>query len=94
MDAAKDLSVRFHAMPDYAAIAVRTNRRQRVDCALEAIEGVTLPGHDHFKRLVIFILANFTCSHTQSVRAPGALRWCLFNFGSKKLFDHTSCRKR
>jgi hypothetical protein len=25
---------------------------------------VMLSGYDHFKRLVIFILANFTCSHT------------------------------
>jgi hypothetical protein len=32
-----------------------------VDCALEAIEGVTLSAHDHFKRLVIFVLANFAC---------------------------------
>ena len=30
----------------------------------EAIECVMLSGYDHFKRLVIFILANFACSHT------------------------------
>ena len=64
MDAAKDLSIGFHAVADDPAMAVRANWRQRVDCALEAIEGVMLSGNDHFKRLVIFIFANFACSHT------------------------------
>jgi hypothetical protein len=64
MDAAKDLSIRFHAVADDPAVAVRANRRKRVDRALEAIEGVMLAGDDYFKRLVIFIFANFACSHT------------------------------
>jgi hypothetical protein len=64
MDAAKDLSIGFHAVADDPAVAVRANRCQRVDCALKAIEGVMLAGDDYFKRLVIFILANFACSHT------------------------------
>ena len=64
MGAAENLSVRFDAVPDDPAVAVRTNRRQRVDRALEAIEGVVLPANDYFKRLVIFIFANFACSHT------------------------------
>ena len=63
MDAAKNLPVRFDAMTNYPAVAVGANRRQRVDRAFEAIEGVMLPANDHFKRLVIFILANFACSH-------------------------------
>jgi len=44
MDAAKDLSICFHAVADHPAMAVRANRRERVDCALEAIERVPLPG--------------------------------------------------
>jgi hypothetical protein len=64
MNAAKDLSISFYAVADYAAVAVRTNRCQCVNCALEAIEGVMLAGDDYFKRLVIFIFANFACSHT------------------------------
>ena len=64
MDAAKDLSIGFHAVADHPAMAVRANWCQRVDCALEAIEGVMLAGNDYFKRLVIFIFANFTCSNT------------------------------
>src|SRR4029453_2990677 len=49
-----------------------------MDCALEAIEGVTLSTHDNFKRLVVVILANFAFSHTQFVRARGGSRRCLF----------------
>jgi hypothetical protein len=64
MDAAKDLSISFYAVTDYSAVAVRANRCQCVDCALEAIEGVMLAGNDDLKRFVIFIFANFACSHT------------------------------
>ena len=63
MDAAEDLSIGFHAVADHPAVAVGANWRQRVDRALEAVEGVMLPANDYFKRLVIFILANFACSH-------------------------------
>jgi hypothetical protein len=70
MDATENLSVRFDAMSDDPAVAMRANRRQRVDRALEAVEGVMLPANDYFERLVILILANFTCSHTRMFRAP------------------------
>src|SRR5215831_14980937 len=80
MNAAIDLPVGFHTVPDDPAIAVRADRRQCVDCALEAIECVMLSGYDHFKRLVIFIFANFACSHTQFFRASGALRRCPLDF--------------
>ena len=65
----EDLSVRFDAMADDMAVAVGGNRRKRVNCAFEAIEGVTFPTHDHFKGVVIIVLANFACRHTQFVRA-------------------------
>jgi hypothetical protein len=80
MDAAKDLSIGFHAVADHPTVAVRANRCERVDCAFEAIEGVVLAGNDHFERLVIFIFANFTSSHTQIVRAPSSLRRCSLLF--------------
>jgi hypothetical protein len=64
VDAAEDLSVGFNAVSDYPAVAVRANRRQRVDCALEAIEDVMFPANDYLKGLVIFVLANFACRHT------------------------------
>jgi hypothetical protein len=64
MDATEDLSVGFHTVTDDPAVAVWADRRQRVDCAFEAVECVMLSCYDHFKRLVIFIFANFACSHT------------------------------
>jgi hypothetical protein len=64
MDAAKNLSIGFHAVADYPAVTMWAHRRERVDCALEAIEGVMLAADDYFKRLVIFIFANFAYSHT------------------------------
>jgi hypothetical protein len=64
MDATEDLSIGFHAVTHHPALAVRANRRERVDRALEAIESVVLSGNDHLKRLVIVIFANFAFSHT------------------------------
>jgi hypothetical protein len=64
MNAAEDLSICLHAMSHDPAIAVWADWRQRVDRAFEAIECVMLSGYDHLERFVIFILANFACSHT------------------------------
>ena len=83
MDTTEDFAVRFDAVPDDTAIAVRANRRQRMDCALEAIEGVTLSAHDDFKCLVIFVLANFASRHTQFVRARGGQWRCLFTVANE-----------
>jgi hypothetical protein len=44
MNAAIDLPIGFHTVPDDPAAAVWADRRQRVDCALEAIERVMLAG--------------------------------------------------
>ncbi len=85
MDAAEDLSIGFYAVSDHPAVAVRANRRQRMDRALEAIEGVVFAANDHFKCFVVFIFANFTCSHTQFFRAPRALRRCRLNFRSSRM---------
>ena len=52
------------AVTDDAAPAMRADGSHYVNSALEAIESVMLPANDHFKRFVIFIFANFTCSHT------------------------------
>jgi len=78
MDAAEDLSIRFDAVADYAAIAVPANRRQCVDCAFKAVEGVTLSAHNDFERFVIFVLANFACWHAQLLRRRAGWRRCLF----------------
>lgn len=68
VDTTEDFSIRFNAVTDNTAVAVGANRRKRVDCALEAIKGVTLSMHDDLKRLVIIVLADFAFRHTQFVR--------------------------
>jgi len=64
VDATENLSIRFNAMSDDPAMAMRANWRERVNRAFEAVERVVLPANDYFKRLVIFILANFAGRHT------------------------------
>jgi hypothetical protein len=64
VDTAEDLSIRFHAVPDDAAIAMRTNRRQRVDRALKTVEDVSFSPHDYFERFVVIVPADFACRHT------------------------------
>jgi hypothetical protein len=83
MDTTEDSSVGFDTVADDPAIAMRANRRERVDCALEAIEDVTLSAHDHLKRLVIIVLANFASRHTQFVRARRGSRRCLISSQAK-----------
>jgi hypothetical protein len=67
MDAAKDLSIGFHAVTDDPAVAVRANWRQRVDGAFKAIENVTLAGNDNFKCFVVVVFANFAFGHGISI---------------------------
>jgi hypothetical protein len=83
VDTTEDLSVRLDAVADDTAVAVRANRRQRMDRTFEAVESVTLSAHDDFKRLVIFVLANFACRHTSFVRARRYRRRCLISLTRK-----------
>jgi|SRR5579884_3625530 hypothetical protein len=64
MNAAKNLPVRFHSVPNDSALAVRTYGRQSVDGTLEAVEDVAAAADNDFERLVILIFANFTDCHT------------------------------
>ena len=64
VDATENLSIRFNAVSDDPAIAMRANWRERVNRAFEAVERVVLPANDYFKCLVIFIFTNFAGSHT------------------------------
>jgi len=64
MNAAEDLSIAFHTMSDNPAVAVWTDRSQRMDRAFEAIKCVMLPVYDYLESFVVFIFTNFTCTHT------------------------------
>ena len=72
MDAAEDFSSLLHAVTDDPALAMQTNRCQRVDRTLEAIERMMLSGNNHLKGLVILIFTNFACSHTKSLSCVAA----------------------
>jgi hypothetical protein len=72
MYAAEDFASLLHTVTDDPALAVGANRGQRVDRALEAIEGVMLAANNHLKGLVIFIFTNFACSHTKSLSHAAA----------------------
>jgi hypothetical protein len=89
MDAAKDLSIGFYTVPDHPTVAVRANRRKRVDRALKAIEDVALVGDHHFERLVIFVFANFAFRHT-SVSSAVAFAAVSDYFRRRKLFFTSS----
>ena len=77
VDTTEDLSVGFDAVAHDTAIAMRANRCERMDCALEAIKDVAVSLHDNLKRLVIIVLADFAFRHTQFVRVRGGQWRCL-----------------
>jgi hypothetical protein len=64
MDATEDFAALLHTVTNNPAVAVWANWCQRMNRALETVEGVMLSGHNHFECLVILIFANFACSHT------------------------------
>jgi hypothetical protein len=62
--AAEDPAVRLDAVADDLATAVAARRRERVDRALEAVEGVRgTVGGGHLKRLVVLVSAHLTGRH-------------------------------
>jgi hypothetical protein len=48
-----------------------------------------LPADDHFKRLVIFVEANLTCSHTQMFSRAGRSVAVFASFAKAKLHPAT-----
>ena len=68
MGAAEEPSVDLDAMPDDAARAVLTDRRQPLDGALERVEGVNLPGRVYLERHPVVVSANLACGHSVSLR--------------------------
>jgi hypothetical protein len=63
MCAAVVFSVRLDAVPDDSAIAMAAYRREAVNCALEAIEHMSLTGGGDFERQLIVVSADFTLRH-------------------------------
>src|SRR5215471_9070794 len=63
MFAAEEGAVLLEAVPDDADATVLAGRRQRMDRALEAVEGVGGAVHGHLKRLVVVVSTGFTSGH-------------------------------
>jgi hypothetical protein len=61
--AAKDLAIGLDAVPDHAAIAVMTFRRERVNRTLETVERVRVAIDYDFKCLRIIVSTNFAACH-------------------------------
>jgi hypothetical protein len=63
MSAAEKPTSHFDAMADYTAVTMFTFRRDGLNRTLKAVERMPCSGGYHFKGLVVFITANFACSH-------------------------------
>ena len=63
MRAAEKLSIRFRAVADHLAPAVRALRRERVDGTFKRVEIVRLATDDDLHRLVVIIPAGFASWH-------------------------------
>src|SRR5688500_13411538 len=73
--AAERLAVRFDAVADDAALAVRARRRELLDGALEAVERVGVAtGHLHREGLFVAVAADFARTHGKSFQAARRLR--------------------
>lgn len=63
MLAAEEGALLLEAVTDDTDAAMRAGRRQRMDRAFEAVEGVGLAALDHLKRLVVIVPAGFADCH-------------------------------
>src|SRR5215831_20368444 len=63
MLAAEEGAVLLESVADDADAAVLAGRRQRMDRALEAVEGVGGTVHADLKRLVVVVSTDFTSGH-------------------------------
>src|SRR5688500_2147252 len=73
--AAEHLPAVLDAVADDAALAVRAGRRQLLDRALEAVEGVRVAvGHLHREGFLVAVTADFTSSHLCFLHAARRLR--------------------
>jgi hypothetical protein len=59
-------TIHFHTVPDYLAAAMAARGGKAVNGTFEAVKCVRNAGHDDFKRLVVFVSADFALSHTHT----------------------------
>src|SRR5262249_54408418 len=74
MLAAEEGAVLLEAVSDDADAAVRAGRRQRMDRAFEAVEGMAGTVHADLKCLVVVVFPGFTSGHDNLTAALGVGR--------------------
>jgi hypothetical protein len=61
---AEGVPISLHAVTNHPAAALFAGRREGLDCALEAVEGMRVaPGHGHLESLVVLVAADLAPSH-------------------------------
>jgi hypothetical protein len=63
MCAAEKAAANFNSVANYFALAMLTNRRNRLDCTFEAVKCVPRSCGYQFECLIVFISANFAFRH-------------------------------
>jgi hypothetical protein len=63
MLATEEGALLLESVADNADAALRAGRRQRMNGAFEAVEGMSDPAHTHLERLVVIVPASFTSRH-------------------------------
>ncbi len=66
MGAAVETASNLDPMSDDPALAMLADRRDCLDCALKAVEGMSRSGRDQLKRFIVIVATNFTCRHKSS----------------------------
>src|SRR5260370_20231776 len=78
MLAAEEGALLLEPVADDAGAAILAFRRQRMNGAFEAVEGMGDPAHAHLERLVIIVATGFTSGH-DDLAAVLAPRHSLYN---------------
>jgi hypothetical protein len=63
MGAAEKTATYLYTMAYHSAFAMFANRRNRLNCTLEAVERVRCTRSDKFEGLVVFVAADFALCH-------------------------------
>jgi hypothetical protein len=79
MGAAEGSPISLHSVTDHPAAAVFAGRREGMDCALEAVEGMRITsGYPDLESPVVLVAANFAPSHLlQSLFITHSVAWLL-----------------
>ncbi len=61
--AAEETAATLNTVSDHSATAVLADRRQFVDCTLEAVKDVSVSGSDHLEAETVFVTTDLALCH-------------------------------